>query len=40
MTICKRIHSNNKIPVMGKAIPVLDVKLKRGLYFFWGIFST
>jgi len=32
-------HSQNKTPILGKAKPVLRVKLKRGWYVFWIFFK-
>jgi len=34
------LHSKNKNPVLGNAIPVLGVKPKRGLYVFWLFFKV
>ena len=36
---CFVLHSENKTPVLGNAIPVLGMKLKRGLYVFFDIFQ-
>jgi len=34
------LHSKIKTPVLGNAIPVLGVKLKRGQYVFWSFFKV
>jgi len=33
------VHSKNRTPVLGNAIPVLGVKLKRGWYVIWLFFK-
>ena len=37
---CLAVHSKNKTPVLGNAIPVLRVKQKRGCNAFWLFFKV